>query len=336
MTGSPLRAAGRLVLHRAVGAVLVLWGAATVGFAALHLVPGDPVLTLLGGTMTTSSAELKAEITREFGLDRPLWEQYVSFVGRLAGGDLGLSYQQQQPVGRIIGEQFGSTAELALTALALILVLALVSAVTTAGRRRSVRGTVSGAELVAISTPAFWLGILLLTLFSFNLRIFPVSGAEGWESLVLPAVTLAVPFGSLLSQVLREGLESALHQPFALTARSRGLGPVAVRARHALRHALIPAVTLSGWLVGGLLGGTVLVETVYARPGLGRVALDAVSGHDIPVVIGLILLSASVYLVVNTVVDALYLLIDPRLRPAPRVEAVPADTAPPGVKEVSA
>jgi peptide/nickel transport system permease protein len=171
-------------------------------------------------------------------------------------------------------------------------------------------------ELVAFSTPAFWLGILLLTMFSFRLRVFPVAGGEGWRSLVLPALTLAVPFGSLLSQVLREGVEAALDQPFALTARSRGVGPLAVRARHALRHALVPAVTIGGWLVGGLLGGTVLVETVFARPGIGRVAVEAVNSHDIPVVVGLIMLSAAVYLVVNTLVDVLYLLIDPRLRGA--------------------
>ncbi|MFF2751434.1 ABC transporter permease [Kitasatospora sp. NPDC058048] len=314
----------RAVLHRLGGAVLVLWGAATLGFLALHLVPGDPVSTLLGGSVTTGSAAVRAEITREFGLDRPLFEQYLTFLGRLLGGDLGRSYQQQQPVSRIIGEQLGPTAGLALTAFGLILVFALVSAVTTAGRRRAVRGAASGAELLAISTPPFWLGVLLLTLFSFHLRLFPVAGAEGWQSLVLPAVTLAVPFGSLLSQVLREGLESALHEPFALTARSRGIGPLALRGRHALRHALVPAITLGGWLVGGLLGGTVLVETVFARPGLGRVALDAVTGHDLPVVIGLILLSAAVYLVVNTAVDALYLLIDPRLRGAGRVREVAA------------
>jgi peptide/nickel transport system permease protein len=304
------------VLNRAAGAALVLWGAASLGFLALHLVPGDPVTVLLGGSVTTGSAAVRAEITREFGLDRPPAAQYLTFLGHLARGDLGLSYQQQQPVGRIIGEQFGSTAALASLALALILAIALVSAVSTAGRRRSVRGSVSGVELVAFSTPAFWLGILLLTMFSFRLQVFPVAGDEGWRSLVLPALTLAVPFGSLLSQVLREGVEAALDQPFALTARSRGVGPLAVRARHALRHALVPAVTIGGWLVGGLLGGTVLVETVFARPGIGRVAVEAVNSHDIPVVVGLIMLSAAVYLVVNTLVDVLYLLIDPRLRGA--------------------
>ncbi|WP_405387070.1 ABC transporter permease [Streptomyces sp. NBC_01102] len=303
----------RWLLHRAVGAVLVLWGAASLTFLVLHLVPGDPVTTLLGASATDSSA-LRDQIRHEYHLDDPAAVQYVSFLSKLATGDLGTSYQQQQPVSLIIGEQLGDTAQLALSALALLVVTAVVTAAATAGRRRRVRGAVSGAELVAVSTPAFWLGIVLLTLFSFRMNVFPVAGAGDWRSLVLPAVTLAVPFGSLLAQVLREGMETALHQPFALTARSRGLSGAGLRLRHALRHAAVPAVTLSGWLAGGLLGGTVLVETVFARPGLGRVALDAISGRDIPVVVGLVLLSALVYLVVNACADLLCLWADPRLR----------------------
>ncbi|MGQ4729951.1 ABC transporter permease [Streptomyces sp. Ju416(a)] len=305
--------AARWLLHRAVGAVLVLWGAASLTFLVLHLVPGDPVTTLLGASATDSAA-LRQEILREYRLDDPLAVQYAAFLGRLATGDLGSSYQQQQPVSLIIGEQLGDTAQLSLSALVLLVAGALVAAAATAGRRRRVRGAVSGAELVAVSTPAFWLGIVLLTLFSFRLNLFPVAGAGDWRSLVLPVVTLAVPFGSLLAQVLREGMEAALHQPFALTARSRGLSGTALRLRHALRHAAVPAVTLSGWLAGGLLGGTVLVETVFARPGLGRVALDAISNRDIPVVVGLVLLSAAVYLVVNALADLLCLWADPRLR----------------------
>ncbi|MFF8958283.1 ABC transporter permease [Streptomyces sp. NPDC014894] len=309
----PLAPAARWLFHRAAGAVLVLWGAASLAFLVLHLVPGDPVTTLLGASATDSAA-LREQIRREYRLDDPLAAQYAAFLLRLAGGELGDSYQQRQPVSVIIGEQLGHTAELALGALVLLTAGALLAATLTAGRRRTVRGAVSGAELVAVSTPAYWLGIVLLTVFSFRLNVFPVAGAGDWRSLVLPAVTLAAPFGSLLAQVLREGMESALHQPFALTARSRGLGPTALRLRHALRHAAVPAATLGGWLAGGLLGGTVLVETVFARPGLGRVALDAVSGRDIPVVVGLVLLSAAVYLVVNALADLVCLWADPRLR----------------------
>ncbi|GGZ29447.1 ABC transporter permease [Streptomyces inusitatus] len=309
----PLPPAARWLLHRAAGAVLVLWGAASLAFLVLHLVPGDPVTTLLGASATDSTA-LRAEIRREYRLDDPAAAQYAAFLARLATGELGDSYQQRQPVSVIIGEQLGHTAELALGALVLLVAGALLTATLTAGRGRRVRGLASGAELIAVSTPAFWLGIVLLTVFSFRLNVFPVAGAGDWRSLALPVVTLAVPFGSLLAQVLREGMESALHQPFALTARSRGLRPAALRLRHALRHAAVPAVTLSGWLAGGLLSGTVLVETVFARPGLGRVALDAVSGRDIPVVVGLVLLSAAVYLVVNALADLICLWADPRLR----------------------
>jgi len=214
----------------------------------------------------------------------------------------------------VIGAQAGQTLQLALAAGLLGLALAVAAAIATAGRRGGLRGLVSGAELLAVSTPSFWLGILLLTLFSFHWRLFPVAGGDGVKALVLPAVTLAVPMAGLLSQVMRAGMESALAQPFALAARARGLTVTAVRARHALRHSLVPAVTLAGWLVGGLLSGTVLVETVFARPGVGRVAVDAIDSKDMPVVIGVVLLSAAAFVVCNVLTDLLYLAIDPRLR----------------------
>jgi peptide/nickel transport system permease protein len=160
----------------------------------------------------------------------------------------------------------------------------------------------------------FWLGILLLMAFSFNLRWFPVSGAEGWNSLVLPAITLALPTAGLLTQVLREAMEKTLDQPFVTTVRSRGVGEFVIRWRHVLRHALLPAVTLGGWLIGGLLGGAVITEKVFGRPGLGTVTLGAVLTHDVPVVLTVVLLAAFIHVAASTLLDILYVLIDPRLR----------------------
>lgn len=291
----------RTLAKRLGAGLAVLYGAATLAFVALQLIPGDPVATLLGPA-TTASAEVRQHIRAEFGFDRPVLIQYLGYLGKVVTGDLGSSYQLQRPVWQLIGDQLGATVQLAAAAIALAVLIALVSAVATAW------------ELVAVSLPSYWLGILLLTAFSFQLRLFPVIGAQDLAALVLPALTLALPIAGVLAQVLREGLETALAQPFAITARARGLGQTAVRLRHALRHAAVPLATLTGWLVGTLLGGAVLVETVFGRSGIGALTLQAVGNKDMPVVMGVVLLSAFVFVLISTVVDLLYALIDPRLR----------------------
>jgi len=303
----------RTIVLRLAGAVAVCWGAATASFLALHLVPGDLVNAILGGVPATPATV--SELRRELGLGHPLIVQYWVFLRHLATGDLGRSYQLQEPVTKVIGDQLWPTVQLGLAACGLAFAAGVAVAVATAGRRLRLLRTIADTfELVAISTPSFWLGILLLTVFSFRLHAFPVAGNDGFRSLVLPAVTLAVPVAAVIAQVLRDGLERALDQPFVVTARARGTSELVVRTTHALRHALIPVVTISGWIVGSLLSGAVLVETVFGRQGIGRVAATAISSEDIPVVIGVVLLSALVYVVVNTAVDLLYLVVDPRLR----------------------
>ncbi|WP_405461363.1 ABC transporter permease [Streptomyces sp. NBC_00101] len=314
MTRSATGPAGRIA-GRLGSAAAVLLGAATLAFLALQLIPGDPVSVLLGPS-NSGSPEVRAEIAREYGFDRPVADQYLHYLGRLLQGDLGQSYQLQQPVRSLLTDQLWPTVQLALAALVLAVVLAVVSAVATAGRRPGFRAVASVWELISASTPSYWVGIVLLTVFSFRFHVFPVAGAEGFASLVLPAVTLALPLTGVLAQVLREGLEAALEQPFVVTARSRGVGLTAVRLRHALRHCAVPLLTLTGWLTGSLIGGAVLVETVFGRPGIGSLVLQAVSAKDMPVVIGVVLLSAFVFVVISTVVELLYPVIDPRLRSA--------------------
>jgi peptide/nickel transport system permease protein len=214
----------------------------------------------------------------------------------------------------VLATQVGPTLQLTAAAAGIGIALAGVIALVTAGRGRLARGAASLAELVAVSVPPFLIGILLLSLFSFTLGWFPVSGAQGPRALVLPALALALPIAGVLGQVLRGGLERALEQPFAVTARARGLTERALVARHALRHALIPAVTLAGWFTGALLGGTVITEVLFGRPGLGRVAMDAVQGRDMPVVMAVVLLSALVYVTISTLLDLAYRAIDPRIR----------------------
>ncbi len=314
---SVLRAVTGRVGTRVLGAVGVLWGAATLTFLALVLIPGDIAYAIVGGPDSNPSPEVLAEVRREYGLDRPVWEQYGAYLLRLATGDLGTSYRFHSPVGQLIAEQVGPTVALAVSAGVVGVLGAVVVALATAGRRPSVRGPVSGLELVLASLPSFWLGIVLLTVFSFTLGWFPSIGGEGWRGLVLPTLTLALPMGAVLSQVVRASVEEVLEEPFVVTARARGLGDTAVRVRHVLRHALVPLTTMSGFVVGGLFGGAVITETLFNRQGLGRLLLSAVNSKDMPVVLGLVLLSAAVYVVVNLVVDATYPLIDPRLRSAP-------------------
>ncbi|AUW46045.1 ABC transporter permease [Rhizobium leguminosarum] len=302
---------GSQILARFGSAILVLWAAVSLSFISLQLAPGDIVGLLIGEQLRTP--EVEAAIRAEWGLDEPLLAQYLSYLTRILHGDFGRSYILQTDVSGLVLSQMLPTLKLTAAALVVAVVFAVASAVITAGKRlpRSIAG---GLELILISTPSFWLGILLLFVFSFTLKLFPVSGDRDFSALVLPALSLGLSLGAVIGQVLREGLERALEEPFALTVRSWGVGDLVLRLRHGLRHAALPAVTLTGWLIGNLLSGAVITEAVFGRPGLGRITVDAVLAHDLPVVLAVAVLSAFIYVVLSTLVDVLYLLLDPRLR----------------------
>jgi peptide/nickel transport system permease protein len=299
------------VVQRLMTSLVVAWASVTATFVAIHALPGR-IEDILAGDLEYPG--LRESIAAEWGLDRSLPEQYFDFLFRIFHGDFGTSYVLRRPVVEVVGSQLLPTVELALTAGALAIVIAVGLAVLTAGRGRFSREIASFVELVFASTPVFWLGILLLMAFSFNLKWFPVSGAQSWNSIVLPSITLALPTAGLLTQVLREAMEKTLDQPFVTTVRARGVSELVIRSRHVLRHALLPAVTLGGWLIGGLLGGAVITEKVFGRPGLGTVTLGAVLTHDVPVVLTVVLLAAFIHVAASTLLDILYVLIDPRLR----------------------
>ncbi|SBW22585.1 binding-protein-dependent transport systems inner membrane component [Candidatus Protofrankia californiensis] len=305
--------AARFLLGRAGAGLGVLWGAATLAFITLHVIPGDPVDTMIGPNVGVSPG-LREQINSLYGFDSPLVVQYSRWLARLCTGHLGRSYQLQQPVTEVLGGQLWPTAQLSLAATAVAVALAVTAATATAGRHGGRRTVVSGLELLAVSSPTFWVGILLATLFSSRLGWLPATGDNGVSALVLPALTLAVPIAGVLAQVLRDGLDGVLDTPFIVTVRARGVGETVVLLRHALRHASLPLVTLVGWVVGSLLGGTVITENVFARPGIGRITLQAISSKDVPVVTAVVLISALVFVIVNTAVDLLYLAVDPRLR----------------------
>jgi peptide/nickel transport system permease protein len=310
-----LRVARRAGL-RLLGAVAVLWAAATFVFFVQALLPGNRATLLLnqasGQQQSYSKAQL-APVERQYGFDKPLMVQYIDYVGGLAHGNFGTSYTQHQPVLTIIAREIGPTLALTGTALVFAWAIALVLTIATAKRGRLLSVLGSGFEIVTAGLPYYWLGVILLVVFAIDLKVFPVQGGTGLAGLVLPALTLGIPLAGFIGQVTRDEFEKVLDQPFVTTARARGMGDLSVRVRHVLRHAVLPAITLSGWALGALISGAVIVESVFARPGIGNVLVAAAESRDVPLVSGVVMLVAIVYVVANLLVDLAYTVIDPRM-----------------------
>lgn len=315
----------RWLLGRLAAAALVAWVVATVVFFALRAAGGDPSEAILGGPGSQASDEAVARVREEYSLDEPILVQYLLQLARTVTFRLGDSYARRRPVAELIGDQLGGTLALAVAGLVLAWVLALAvatAAVLARGRlaRRAV-GLLRGGEVVASVMPHFWLGAVLIAVFAGGLGWLPATSSDSSpRALLLPALTLAVPVAGFLGQVMRDGLEEAHAAPFATTARTRGASERWVLWRHSLRHAALPAIALSGWAFGSLLSGAVVVETLFGRPGLGRLLIDATHSRDVPLVIGVVLVIALGYVVVMTIADVLERVVDPRLRR--RVEAV--------------
>jgi len=321
----------RWLLGRLAAAALVAWVVATVVFFALRAAGGDPSEAILGGPGSQAGEEAVARVRAEYALDQPLLVQYLLQLARTVTFRLGDSYARRRPVSELVGDQLGGTLALAALGLVLAWVIALVVATAAVRARgpvaRRAVGLLRGAEVVASVTPHFWLGAVLIAVLAGGLGWLPATSSDNsLRSLLLPALTLAVPVAGFLGQVMRDGLEEAHTAPFATTARTRGAGEGSVLWRHSLRHAALPAIALSGWAFGSLLSGAVVVETLFGRPGLGRLLIDATHSRDVPLVIGVVLVIALGYVLVMSVADVLERLVDPRLRG--RLEAV--RTAPQG------
>ncbi|PJI93829.1 ABC transporter permease [Luteimicrobium subarcticum] len=320
----------RYVAGRLGQALLVLWAAYTVSFFVLWALPSDPVSLLLGTDPSDVTPEQLAAVRHEYGLDQPLLVQYVHQLGDVLHGDLGRSVSTRQPVTTLLGDAIGPTAQIAAAGLLLAVLLGGGLAVAaTLTRNRRLAGTLLGLPPLGVAVPGFWFGLVLLQCFSFRLPLFPAIGDDGLASIVLPAVTLALPTGAVIAQLLSKSLTAALREPYAETARAKGASPARVHLRHALRNASLPALTAAGLLVGGLLGGTVVTETVFSRPGLGRLTATAVQSQDVPVVQGVVLVGATVFVLVNLAVDLVYPVLDPRVeqwrrRRTPRGHGTPA------------
>lgn len=305
---------GAYLLRRLAAALGVVLGVALLTTLLIHLVPGDPVELMLG---EAASAGDRAVLRARLGLDQPLPRQLLSQATRLARLDLGESLYSRRPVSGIIAERLPATLELAIAALAGAALLALPLGVLAAHFRGRLADSVAmGVALLGLSVPSFWLGPLLILLFSVGLGWTPVSGREGFASLILPALTLGTGMAAILARMLRSSLLDTLCEDYIRTARAKGLGTGAVLRRHALRNAALPVVTVFGMQAGALLAGAVITETVFAWPGIGSLLVEAIQRRDFPVVQGCVLLISTTYVLVNAGTDLAYAWLDPRVRVA--------------------
>ncbi|MFD9896306.1 ABC transporter permease [Amycolatopsis sp. NPDC059027] len=310
----------RAYLLRRVGqAVFVLWAAFTLSFVILYLLPGDAVSAKLGGGDggITVTPEQLAQARAEYGLDDPLPVQYGKRLLSALHGDFGRSITTGDDAAHTVVSALPPT--LAVTGIAVLLAVLGGGGIAIAGtytRLPWLRQLLLSLPPWGISLPTFWVGLLLIQFFSFRLRLFPALGTQGVASLILPAITLALPTGAIIGQVLARSLNAQLAEPYVETAAAKGASRLRVHFGHILRNAAVPALTVAGVVAGNLLAGSVITETVFSRDGVGRVTADAVTNQDIPVVQAVIVLAALVFVVLNLVVDLLYPLLDPRIAAA--------------------
>jgi len=301
------------IAQRLLQLIPVLVGISVLTFLMLHLVPGDPVLIFAGDKPLTE--ERAAEIRHQLGLDRPIWVQYGDYVGRVARGDLGRGLHSQRPVLDSILEVLPGTVQLTLAALALATVVGVTLGVVAALARGTWLDTAAmGFAILGVSMPVFYSSLLMIFFFSFRLGWFPATGQGGLERLVMPATALGLISSAVLARLVRSGMLGVLRQEYIVTARAKGLAHRVVIIRHALKNALIPTITMLGLQLGALLGGAVITETIFSRPGVGRLAVDAILSRDFPVVQGTVLFAAVAYVLVNLLVDISYAALDPRIR----------------------
>jgi ABC-type dipeptide/oligopeptide/nickel transport system permease component len=302
----------RYLIRRLLLTVPVLLGVATLVFSLVHFVPGDPAQAMLGdGASAQDIAELRASL----GLDKPLIEQYVTFIRQAIGGDLGRSFRTGQPVTTMIIERMPATAELAVAAMIVAIVIAVpLGVVAAVWRGTAVDYGAMTFALAGVSIPNFWLGPLLAIVFAVELGWLPVSGRGTLAHLVLPAISLGLALAAILARMTRASLLDELNELYVRAARARGVSRAAAITSHALRNSLVPLVTILALQFGAVLTGAVITETIFAWPGIGRLLIQSIGFRDYPMVQGCILFIAVTYVTVNLVTDLLYGALDPRIR----------------------
>jgi ABC-type dipeptide/oligopeptide/nickel transport system permease component len=303
---------GRYLVRRLLLTVPVLVGVATLVFALIHLVPGDPAQSMLG---EGASEEEVVQLRHRLGLDRPLFEQYRAFLTGLVRGDLGTSFRYGTPVTREIRDRLLRTMQLAVAAMGVAILIAIPLGIAAAVfRGKWIDHAAMTLALVGISMPNFWLGPLLAILFAVYLGWLPVAGTGTVWHLVLPAITLGAALAAILARMTRASLLEELRELYVVAARARGLSRLRAVVRHAFRNSLIPIVTIIGLQFGAVLTGTIITETIFAWPGVGRLLIQAITFRDYPLVQGCILFISLTYVGMNLLTDLTYGILDPRIR----------------------
>lgn len=310
------------LLHRSLSWIVTLWAVTVIAFVVLEILPGDPALVLLG---PDAQPDTLAALRLQLGLDRPAYVRYGEWVLGLLRGDLGISYTYDISVRELIGSRLKVTIPLAVLSMLLATVLALALGIYAASQHNKLGDYgVMALTQVGVAIPSFWLGMLLVLMFSLTLRWFSAGGFPGWEAglwpslkaLILPVVALAVAQAAVLARVVRASLLDVLNEDFVRTARSKGLTRGQALRRHALRNALIPVVTVIGLQFAHMLAGTIVIENVFSLPGLGRLIFQSINQRDLMVIKNVVVFLAAIVITVNFIVDLFYLAIDPRLRQA--------------------
>ncbi len=306
---------GRYLLRRLLYLLPVMLGVSVVTFFLGNLAPGDPAELILRSAGVEPSAAAVAALREKLGLNDPVYVQYGRWLWRALHGDLGRSFCTGRPVAEELASRLPATLELALAALGFTVLIAFPVGVLAALHRHTLLDYLGRlAALLGASLPGFWLGLLLIYFFAVKLGVFPVMGRGGWRHLVLPAASLGLGLAAVYTRILRAGMLEVLARDYIKVARAKGLKERLVIGRHALKNALLPAVTLLGMSFGHLLGGAAIVETIFAWPGVGKFAVDAIFNRDYPVIQGYALFMAVVFVVLNLLVDISYVLLDPRVR----------------------
>lgn len=301
----------QFILNRIISGIIVIFGISIFSFFLIHLIPGDPVRIMLGLNATPEQVE---KLTHHLGLDKPLLVQYFQYITNTLHGDFGTSLKTGRPVLTEILERFPETLKLAGTGMVFAVVFGIALGILAAKYKDTIIDTFcTGLATLGVSIPSFWLGILLILVFSVKLSWFPIASGTGFRALILPAITLGVVLSTLISRLTRNGMVEVLSNDYIRTARAKGLEERHVLLRHAFRNVLIPIVTIIGLQMAALLGGTVIIEQVFNWPGLGTLSIGAIMSRDFPLIQGTILFMGAAYVSVNILVDILYSLIDPRV-----------------------
>lgn len=304
----------RYFLYRLAAVVPVLLGVSVAVFVMVRLVPGDPV-QIMFANQAMPTPERVEEMRHQLGLDLPIWQQYFKYVGGVVQGDFGNSFRSRQPVWDEIVTRLPNTLQLTFASLAVAITIGVAAGVLSAVYKGRWIDKVSMViAILGISIPGFWLGLMIMLFFGVRLEWFPVSGASTWQHLVMPAFTLGLLSSAVIARLTRASMLDSLGQDYVRTARAKGLSGFSVVTRHALRNALIPVVTIIGLQIGGLLSGAFIIESVFAYPGVGQLAVTALQMRDFPVIQGIVLLVATIYVCVNLIADLVYGFLDPRIQ----------------------